>query len=424
MERKQAIVQCSREFFGVRLDEVLHMVQQDRQELRGWQEPAHLRAVLRRAVREGAPTTEAAQIAVVEAEIGRGAGEPDKGQQREALGQILEAGASALEKTRHDAISELTVDELFGLECIVLLYGRPGLLVSQGRLAEGPAFWNVLQDHRDDIELSQRGVGRIELVGHPDLDWAGTGFLVGETCLMTTRCIAQLFSEHAEAADWQFRPGISAWMDYRSDDERPASASYRIKGMLGVHERYDLALLEVEPPQNKGGPTPLALAAEAPSQLEGRPVYVVSYPIRDNRRNEPEAIARVFRDEYGVKRIQPGILRGLLPFRDVHILRHDCAPLGHSAGGCLIDLETHRILGLHVSGRYLETGTAVPLWMLQDDPLMQRCKVTFATANSQEQETVSSQVERLARSRLWQETRNTIASLYERAFGKESKPVQ
>lgn len=424
MERKQMIVQRAREFFGDRLDQVLHVVRQDRQELHGWQEPAHLRAVLRRAVKEGGSMEEQeSAVAVAEAEIGRGAGEPDKGQQREALGQILESGASALEKVLASQTPELTLDEAFGLECVALLYGRPGLLVSAGRLASVPAFWNLLEDQRADIELTQRGVGRISLVGHPDYDWAGTGFLISESCLITTRSVAQVFMERATSGEWQFRPGISAWMDFQSDYERPASAAHRIKAVLGVHDRYDLALLEVETPQPNGAACPLALAGEPPPQFEGRPVYLVGYPIRDGRRNEPEAIARVFRDDYNVKRIQPGTLRGLISFRDVQILQHDCAPLGHSAGGCLIDLETHRVLGLHVSGRYLENSAAVPLWMLQEDPLMQRCKATFAKSNGQELETVNSQVERLARSRLWQETRDVIGNLYRQAFGVGSEKV-
>ena len=53
MDRRQMLVQRVREYFGDRLDDVLHIVQQDRQELRGWQEPAHVRAAVRRAVREG-----------------------------------------------------------------------------------------------------------------------------------------------------------------------------------------------------------------------------------------------------------------------------------------------------------------------------------------------------------------------------------
>jgi hypothetical protein len=114
-------------------------------------------------------------------------------------------------------------------------------------------------------------------------------------------------------------------------------------------------------------------------------------------------------------------LRGVMPYRDIHLLLHDCAPLGHSAGGCIIDLETHRVLGVHVSRRYLETGTAVPLWMLHDDPLLKRCQVTYAAADAQELTAVTSQIERLARSRLWADTRTAITGLYQRAFGSNSK---
>jgi hypothetical protein len=417
MDRGQTVVQRTREYFGDRLDDVLHMVRQDRQELRGWEEPAHVRAVARRAVREaGAPTPAEGTVAVAELTIGRAAGEPDPGQQREALGQVLEASSAALEKVARQNAPTLTAEEALGLECVLLLYGRPAISVNQGRLAAVPPFWNLLEDQREEIEMAQRGVGRIELFGHPEYDWAGTGFLVNETTLLTTRRTADLFLENRQG--WQFRPGITAWMDYRAQVERVASAGYRIRGVIGVHEVYDLALLDVEPPQlGNGQPTPLALAATPPPRIEGRPVYLVGYPIRDARRNEPETIARIFRDVYNVKRIQPGTLRGTLHFRDVQLLQHDCAPLGQTTGSAILDLETHQLLGLQVTSRYLETGTAVPLWVLRDDPLFQRAGVTFTQTTPEEREKVVQQLERLARSRFWNEARNTIANLYQRAFG-------
>jgi hypothetical protein len=422
MDRRQVIVQRAREWFAERIEDVLHMVRQDRQELRGWEEPAHLRAVARRTIQEGAGggDTGSASVAVTESEFGRGAREPDRGQQREAFGQLLESGAEGLTKINRSTAPDLSAEELLGLEAILLIYARPALLVSQGRLAGVPPTWNLLEDQRDDIEMAQRGVGRIELFGHPEYDWAGAGFLVSETCLMTTRRTVELFAEN-RANSWQFRPGITAWMNYRSQHQSVSSAGYRIRSILGIHEQYDLALLEVEPPQAAdAAPTPLVLAAQPPVPLQNRPVYLIGYPMRDARRNEPEVIARIFRDVYNVKRVQPGVLRGSLQFQDVQLLQHDCAPLGRSAGACLLDLETHQVLGLHLAGRYLETSTAIPLWVLKDDPILKRAGVTFAVATTQDLELLTSLVERLARSRHWSETRESIVTLYQRAFGKNT----
>jgi len=117
-----------------------------------------------------------------------------------------------------------------------------------------------------------------------------------------------------------------------------------------------------------------------------------------------------------VKRVQPGKLRGTLQFRDIHLLQHDCGPLGHSAGAAIIDLETHQVLGMQLYSRYLDMGTAIPLWVLRDDPLLREAGVTFVEATSQQLKTTTSQIERLARSRYWSEVRELINAMYNRAF--------
>jgi hypothetical protein len=324
-----------------------------------------------------------------------------------------------LQKVSASEKPDLTPDEALGLESVILLYGRPAVLVSLGRLASPAPFWNVLEDQREDIELAQGGVGRIELLGHPDYDWAGTGFLVNDTTLLTTRRTAEIFAERSSENQWQFRPGITGWMNYQEDYQKSPSAAYRIQSILGVHDKYDIALLQVEAPQQTvGAPIPLALATEPPTRLDGRQVYMVGYPVRDARRSEPEAIVRIFRDAYNVKRVQPGTLRGLLQFRDIQLLQHDCAMLGHSAGSCLIDLETHQVVGVHLTSRYLEMGIAIPLWTLREDPMLVRAGVMFAQPNAQEVERLHGQVERLARSRYWAEAQAAITGLYERAFRK------
>jgi hypothetical protein len=417
MDRRQMLVQRVRDYFGDRVDDVLHMVRQDRQELRGWQEPAHVRAVVRRLSREGGTTEEGSERTMVaEVQMARGAAEPEPGMQREATGQLLEAGALGLEKVMRNQ-NDLTAEEMLGVECVLLLYGRPSVFIFDNQLARVPPFWNILEDQREDIEMAQRGVGRIELLGHPEYDWAGTGFLVSENLLLTTRRVAELFIE-CRGSQWQFRPGITTWMNYRSAYQYVSSAGYRVRSVVGVHEHYDVALLEVERPQLNGtAPMPLALSAQPPSSLEGRPVYMIGYPVRDARRNEPETVSRIFRDVYNVKRLQPGLLRGCFQFNEVQLLRHDCGPLGQASGAPLFDLDTHQVIGMHTTGRYLEQGTAVPLWVMRDDPLMRNNGVTFAEATVQEREMVLEQLDRLSRSRFWNEASSTINSLYQRAFG-------
>jgi hypothetical protein len=418
MDGKQLIVQRAREYFADRIDDVLHMVRQDRQELRGWEEPAHLRAVVRRTIQENANgESEESQVSVTLGEFGREAGEPERGMQREALGQLFEAGAVALERLTASSTPDLTPQEQLGLETVLLFHGRPALMVSQGRLASVPPLWNVLEDQREDIELLSRGVGRIEMFGHPEFDWAGTGFLINETTLLTTRRILEQFAELRDGR-WQFRPGITAWLNYRSQHQRVATAGYQVRNVIGAHDRYDLALLEVEPPYpSSNTPAPVSLASFAPPRIEHRPVYLVSYPVRDARRSEPETIARIFRDVFNVKRVQPGFVRGLLPYQDLQLLQHDCAPLGQQAGGCLVDLETHQVLGIQTYSRYLELSTTIPLWMLRDDPLLRRAGVRFTEASSRQVQNTTEQLERLARSRYWTEVQSTINSLYRRAFG-------
>jgi len=109
--------------------------------------------------------------------------------------------------------------------------------------------------------------------------------------------------------------------------------------------------------------------------LKGRKVYVIGYPAWDGRRNDPEPMKRIFAEIYNVKRLQPGEISGdaLGAFE----FFHDCSTLGGNSGSPILDLETHRVLGLHFGGRFLEKNHAVPLWVLQNDPLIKRAALNF-----------------------------------------------
>ena len=407
MDRRHFLARRLRELLGERLDDVAAMARQDCQEMRGWEEPAHVRAVLGKTFRDldAAEQMSTRDSATATQESSHG------------IGSLLEAGAVGLEKIALDRAVECTADEMLGLECVLNLYVRPAILVSQDRMGAVPPCWKVLDDRRHDLETAQRAVGRIELLGHPEFAWAGTGFLVGEHCVLTTRRTTEAFAE-LRGGSWTFRPGITAWMDYRSHQQPAAEAGYRVRGVLGIHDRYDLSLLEVEHPEAGINPPASPLVVSQPlSNWNRRPMYLVGYPIRDARRREPEPLATIFQDSYNVKRVCPGMLLESIRFEDLELVRHDCGLLGRMAGAALVDLETHHVVGLHMTGCYLEPSTAVPLWLLRDDPLFRDSGIAFAMANPGEVDRATQQVERLALSPYWIEVRDSLAALYKRAYG-------
>ncbi len=143
-----------------------------------------------------------------------------------------------------------------------------------------------------------------------------------------------------------------------------------------MHGRFDLALLRID---RRAGARdflePLTIAAEPSEPLAGRSVYVVGYPAFD-RRNGGEAQRLIFADRYDVKRLQPGeiLRRSVEPGR----FDHDCSTLGGNSGSCVVDIETHHVVGLHFQGEYLRHNQAVALWELAADPLLTGAGVVTA----------------------------------------------
>jgi S1-C subfamily serine protease len=286
---------------------------------------------------------------------------------------ILVAGRSALLKVKKDGeAADLNTTEVAGLEAIVLITGRPALLIQGGKFFPAPANWKALEDHRADIERNLQSVGRINVIGHPSLDWIGTGFLVAEDVLMTNRHVAKQFS-WSNGAGWRFEPGMTPSVDYLEELGSMEKAEFQLSEVIGVHDTLDLALLRVS--RQGAAPRPLKLAAQFPQAKAGRKVYVVGYPASDSRRNDPDVMRRLFANIYDVKRLQPGELHALPD--DQKVFQHDCSTLGGNSGSCVFDLETGLVVGLHFGGRYLETNWAVALWQLTGDDLVKGAGLNY-----------------------------------------------
>lgn len=285
---------------------------------------------------------------------------------RKAIEKVLEDGAGA----------RLSPTEEMALEAIVLVEGRPALLVTNGRFEEPPEEWKVLNDHREEIEATLGSVGRIEVTGHPSLDWIGTGFLVADGVVMTNRHVAKEFSRR-KGAGWTFESGMKARIDYVEELGARKPLEFSLTAVIGIHDTYDLALLKAsrKTPAGVRAPEPLSLAEKPRLRARGR-VYAVGYPAWDGRRNEPAPMSEIFRDIYNVKRVQPGEIARVAAARKE--FEHDCSTLGGNSGSCIIDLETKMVVGLHFAGRYRQANYAVILSKLRRDPLIRKAKIPFA----------------------------------------------
>lgn len=287
--------------------------------------------------------------------------------------ETLARGLDAMKKVERG--EDIGPAEQAGLEAIILLAGRPALLVQNGDFLEPPKRWAHLKDTRAQIRDVISRVGRIEVANNPNFEWLGTGFLAGADIVITNRHVAMEFAR-SDGPLWSFRGSMTASVDFNEELGAEDPAEFRVTEIVGIHDVHDMAVLRVE--QVAGPlqlPAPLSVSKDAPKTLLGREVYVVGYPAWDGRRNDPEPMLRIFSNIFNVKRLQPGEVAGdTVAGGEIF---HDCSTLGGNSGSPVFDLETHKVIGLHFGGRFLQKNHAVPLWTLQADPLVQRAGLNF-----------------------------------------------
>jgi hypothetical protein len=77
--------------------------------------------------------------------------------------------------------------------------------------------------------------------------------------------------------------------------------------------------------------------------------------------------------------------------------------------------QDSEVLELQVSGRYLDRGTAIPLWKLRDLPLIKNAGVTFSEVSSAELQSICGAVEQIARTRYWAKLRAVVKDILQQA---------
>lgn len=277
---------------------------------------------------------------------------------------------------------DLTPDEQFHVEAIIIPDKRPAIDIKNGRFKITHALWTHYETDsklRTNIERAIKSVGRIELPGHPSYPYGGTGFVVGKGLLMTNRHVAGIFADGVGTRRIDFSTGCKAGIDFNREVDGTKPSMLAVKRVVMIHPYWDMALLTVDGLSND----PLTLSSETAAQ--GRDIAVIGYPAFDPR-NDAAVQNKVFRNVYGVKRLQPGKTgkkRETESFDHiVRALTHDSSTLGGNSGSAVIDVKTGHVVGLHFGGVYLDANYGVPAEELARDGRVVDAGVKFTATNA------------------------------------------
>jgi endonuclease G, mitochondrial len=278
-------------------------------------------------------------------------------------------GTLAPARLSADAARELVTDPPpipvdAGLEAIVLLLGRPVLLVRHDDVdlsaVETDTWRQRLEQAQPVLRSAIRSVGRIEVRNNPQLDWVGTGWLVTDDVVVTNRHVASEFARR-EGDGFVFRSSflgpMEASIDFSEELGGGAPAEVRLVEVLHVEDDGgpDLAFLRVERLDGGAPRSPIRLGADA---SQGTGVAVIGYPAKDTRTRVPEEMDRIFGSVYDVKRLAPGEVTSVSA--GSALLTHDCTTLGGNSGSVVLDLVTGEAAALHFAGREMDRNFAVP----------------------------------------------------------------
>lgn len=257
-------------------------------------------------------------------------------------------------------------------EAIVQLEMRPPYLIQndeiliQGEYGIDNAYENrsVIETNRSQLQNVAKSVGRLDLLFHPEgHPFAGTGWLIDETTVVTNRHVAEVFTTRDWSHNWKFVKSdfgrqVETQLNFLGQHESSFTQDQQrerlavIEDVLFVSEygQPDFAFLRVAPSKTK----PLEFQTE-PLKVR-QPIATIGYPAADGSRNDVNVMQRLFKNIYGVKRFSPGEIDGVT---DNGVLIHDCATLGGNSGSAVVSLETGKVCGLHYAGKYREANYAL-----------------------------------------------------------------
>lgn len=251
------------------------------------------------------------------------------------------------------------------VESWVRVTGRPSIRLRNGELVEGDIntkyYGRELSAHRQTIAHAAQAVGRIQFARQGiKRAWAGTGWLVDENIVVTTRSALTNPDFHLGLGNAQWLYGqsdLGMKIDFRAEQDAPAELEFKIKRLLYVEEapELDIAFLEVD--WGTGMPAqPLDLIFEP----EGTEIAMVGHPAMDSRFEFPGLMAEYYGDRYNVKHLAPGEIRSRGLLNNVEVFVHDCSPMGNNTGAVIVQLSNGCAVGMHIGVAHGGINVALP----------------------------------------------------------------
>ena len=262
--------------------------------------------------------------------------------------------------------------DALGLESAVDECARPAIHIENGCFRKPESTWSEIEKFRSVIEYAISCVGRIE-TSDLSIPFIGTGFLVAEDIVFTSRHVAETFAVGIGDSEISLDPSKQVWINFKAEQSSEQSDCSAITEVLFIHPYWDVAALRVEKRK-----TFLPLHFSPPAFRSA--CAVVGFPARDMR-NDSEIQDRIFAGMYNTKTLMPGRVCGYETVdswgRDVRCITHDASTLGGTGGAPLIDVATGSVVGVNFAGRYLVANYAVPSWELMRDSKVRRCLEPF-----------------------------------------------
>jgi hypothetical protein len=270
---------------------------------------------------------------------------------------------SSLERLEVGRPSE-AIEQDFGLESIILRRQRPVLAIKHNEAqldfvdkADSEIWAARLKQAKPFLDSAIRAVGRVELQGGM-LDWVGTGWLVADDVMVTSRNVARMFAAR-NGQGFSFQMGhdgpIRASVDFLQEIDNANTAVFQLVRALHIEDEPgpDIAFFEIEV---AGGNLKLAAPIQLATEIAvTENVAVIGYPAYDSRVPEPDLMDAIYGKIYNKKRLAPGGITSVEPTR----ILHNCTTLGGNWGSVVLDLDSGKAVGLHYAGAFLATNYAV-----------------------------------------------------------------